>query len=313
MAGSRIPGHGQCLAGELEWDGAADRGGCPVAGLPGAEDLLGVFYRDFNRPSGGVALDDLRGGRGGIGGDQGEVIPGGGAVADQYDLDAAGAEDGVPQAGDRGGLDGGGLAVAGDGDRGEVRGGGEPSQGRQPVAAGAGPAPLAGALRRQSVSFATARPRSPAFQRARAKKKCARSWLHACDRPAPASMPHTVRFPVCAKNPQARPQNVRNDGAVNNGAKPVSSVISDAGTGSVASGSIGGNPFHRRFPSTADASLFTPSPVMSPDHMACRDHPSVAARPTAPRCHQAAHGPRTQRCRAVSRCICDSFSGLRTA
>ena len=38
-------------------------------------------------------------------------------------------------------------------------------------------------------------------------------------RPAPASMPHTVRFPGWARNPQARPQNVRNDGAVNNGAK----------------------------------------------------------------------------------------------
>lgn len=33
----------------------------------------------------------------------------------------------------------------------------------------------------------------------------------------------------------------------NSGAKPVSSVISDAGTGSVASGSIGGNPFQQRF------------------------------------------------------------------
>jgi hypothetical protein len=60
-------------------------------------------------------------------------------------------------------------------------------------------------------------------------------------------MPHTVRFPGWARNPQARPQNARNDGAVNNGARPASSVISDAGTGSVASTSIGGNPFHRRF------------------------------------------------------------------
>jgi hypothetical protein len=64
---------------------------------------------------------------------------------------------------------------------------------------------------------ATARPRSSAFQRARAKKKCARSWLQARDNPAPASMPHTLRFPAWAKNPQARPQKARNDGAVNNG------------------------------------------------------------------------------------------------
>jgi hypothetical protein len=74
------------------------------------------------------------------------------------------------------------------------------------------------------------------------EEKCARSWLH-----PGASMPHIVRFPVCAANPQARQQSVRKDGAVNNGAKPASSVISDAGTGSVASGSIGGNPFQRRF------------------------------------------------------------------
>ena len=60
------------------------------------------------------------GGAGGqVGGDQGEVVAGRGAVADEHDLDGAGAEDRVPQAGDGGGLHGGGLAVAGDGDRGE--------------------------------------------------------------------------------------------------------------------------------------------------------------------------------------------------
>ena len=45
--------------------------------------------------------------------------------------------------------------------------------------------------------------------------------------------------------------NVRNDGAVNNGENTASSVISDAGTGSTASGSIGGNLFHQRYPGTA--------------------------------------------------------------
>jgi len=60
-------------------------------------------------------------------------------------------------------------------------------------------------------------------------------------------MPQTVRFPDSARKPQARPVNVRNDGAVNKEANADSSVISDAGTGTVASGSIGGNPFHRRF------------------------------------------------------------------
>jgi hypothetical protein len=55
-------------------------------------------------------------------------------------------------------------------------------------------------------------------------------------------MPHTVRFRGWARKPQARPQNVRNDGAVNSGANEASSVIRDAGTGSAESGSIGGKP-----------------------------------------------------------------------
>ena len=59
------------------------------------------------------------------------------------------------------------------------------------------------------------------------------------------SIPHTVRFPVCAMNPQASMLNVRNDGAVNSGASQESRLASEAGTGSVASASIGGNPFQR--------------------------------------------------------------------
>ena len=64
-------------------------------------------------------------------------------------------------------------------------------------------------------------------------------------------MPQTVRWPECAKKPQASIANVRNDGAVNNGANTASSVISDAGTGISASGSISGNPFHQGYPGTA--------------------------------------------------------------
>jgi hypothetical protein len=60
-------------------------------------------------------------------------------------------------------------------------------------------------------------------------------------------MPHTVRFPVCARNPLASMVKVRKDGAVNNGVKQASAFISEAGSGSVASGSISGNPFHQRF------------------------------------------------------------------
>ena len=87
-----------------------------------------------------------------------------------------------------------------------------------------------------ATSFATAKPSSSGFQRARAKNKCARSWLQARTRPAPASIPHTVRRPGWARNPAARPQKVRNDGAVNEGRKETSSVISDGGK--VWSGSI---------------------------------------------------------------------------
>jgi len=48
-------------------------------------------------------------------------------------------------------------------------------------------------------------------------------------------MPHTVLLPVWDRNPQARPQKVRNDGAVNNGANQASRLASEAGTGSVTS------------------------------------------------------------------------------
>jgi hypothetical protein len=56
-----------------------------------------------------------------------------------------------------------------------------------------------------TASRATARPRSSGFRRARAKNQCARSCGQARDSPAPASIPHTVRFPVCARNPQVTP------------------------------------------------------------------------------------------------------------
>jgi hypothetical protein len=55
-------------------------------------------------------------------------------------------------------------------------------------------------------------------------------------------MPHTVLLPVWAKNPQARPQNVRNDGAVNSGPNTASRLASEAGSGSVMPGSIAGDP-----------------------------------------------------------------------
>ena len=128
VAGGGVPGDGDRLAGELERDDAFDGAGGAVAGLPGTEDLLAVFYRDLDGPSVGIAFDNLRGEGGGIGGDQGQVVPGLGLVADEHDGDRAGAEDRVPQAGESGRLDGHGLAVAGDGDLGERSGGGEPGE-----------------------------------------------------------------------------------------------------------------------------------------------------------------------------------------
>src|SRR5258708_40299500 len=53
-------------------------------------------------------------------------------------------------------------------------------------------------------------------------------------------MPHTVRRPVWAKNPAASAQNVRNDGAVNNGRKDTSSPISEAGSDTVRARRNGG-------------------------------------------------------------------------
>ena len=76
MARGGVPAGGDGLAGELERDGPLNGTGGAVAGLPGAEDLAGVFYRDLDGPSAGVSLDHLGGGGGGIGGDQGQVIAG---------------------------------------------------------------------------------------------------------------------------------------------------------------------------------------------------------------------------------------------
>jgi len=57
------------------------------------------------------------------------------------------------------------------------------------------------------------------------------------DRPAPVSMPQTVRFPDWVRNPQARLVKVRKVGAVNSGEKQASGVISGTRAGT-ASGSI---------------------------------------------------------------------------
>jgi len=103
------------------------------------------------------------------------------------------------------------------------------------------------------TSFATARPTSSGFQRAREKNWCARSCGQDRARPRPAQHPAHRPPPRLREEPQASPQNVRNHGTVNNGASQASRPVSEQGTGSVASGSIGGDRFIGGFISTADA------------------------------------------------------------
>ena len=43
VADGGVPGDGDGRTGELEWDGPLDGAGGAVAGLPGAEDLLGCL------------------------------------------------------------------------------------------------------------------------------------------------------------------------------------------------------------------------------------------------------------------------------
>lgn len=80
VADDGVPGHDERLAGELEWDSAADPVRGPVAGLADAEFLLCVLDRDLDGPSRGVALDDVRQGGVQVGGDQREVVVGEGPV-----------------------------------------------------------------------------------------------------------------------------------------------------------------------------------------------------------------------------------------
>src|ERR1019366_6024038 len=90
VAGGGVPAGGDGLACELERDGAPDRVPGAVAGLPGTEFLFCVFYCDLDAPSRGVSFDDLRGACVQVGGDQGQVVPGCGLVADQHDLHGPG-------------------------------------------------------------------------------------------------------------------------------------------------------------------------------------------------------------------------------
>src|SRR3989442_11994362 len=54
--------------------GSFDRFLDPVAGLADAGDVFRVVEGDFDGPAGGVAGDDLRGGRVHVGGDDGDLV-----------------------------------------------------------------------------------------------------------------------------------------------------------------------------------------------------------------------------------------------
>ena len=75
--------------------------------------LLGVFDGHFDGPAGGVALHDLAGGGVRLGGDQGEVVTAAGlGLAHQHHGDRLRSEHRVPQAVDRGGVNGAVGSVA---------------------------------------------------------------------------------------------------------------------------------------------------------------------------------------------------------
>ena len=102
----------------------------------------------LNCPSRGVSFDYAPDVRVLFRGDEGDVIAGFRFVADEDDGDRLGAGDGVPQAGEGMHGDGLGLAVAGDGDLPERRGG-DLREGGQPVAFLPGASFLPGARRRE--------------------------------------------------------------------------------------------------------------------------------------------------------------------
>src|SRR5437773_5360214 len=89
----------------------------------------------------------------------------------------------------------------------------------------------------RTTSWASSTPSCSADQRAAEKNLCARSCDHDPDRPAPSSIPQTVRRPVWASIPQTSAQNVVKLGAVKHGRRSASSRASDGGK--LSSGSIG--------------------------------------------------------------------------
>lgn len=84
MSVQRVPEDRDRHRQELKRGGALDGALGAVAGVADAEAVLGILVADFDWPAVGVALDDLTGGAGQIGGDQRDLVTAGlGGVLDE--------------------------------------------------------------------------------------------------------------------------------------------------------------------------------------------------------------------------------------
>jgi hypothetical protein len=93
--------------------------------------------------------------------------------------------------------------------------------------------------RSRMIRSASISPIRSADQRAAAKKRWALLWCHVRSRPAPSSIPHTVRRLVWPISPVTRPEKVTKEGAVKQYRNSSSSAWKERGI--VVSGGIGGS------------------------------------------------------------------------
>src|ERR1700758_4502815 len=99
-----------------KWDGPADGLLAAVLGVTDAGLVFGFLEAHLDRPAVAVALDDLGGGRGEVGGDQRELVAGGfGGVLDEDHAHRGVRAEWLPQAVDHGERQRLGLPVATDG------------------------------------------------------------------------------------------------------------------------------------------------------------------------------------------------------
>ena len=95
-----------------------------------------------------------------------------------------------------------------------------------------------------TINSASSDPTCRGHHRAAEKNRCARPWCHIRARPAPVSIPHTVRPAGCANSPAISIVNVWKVGAVKHGRKVTSTRVS--APGKVRTRSIGGTLFRLR-------------------------------------------------------------------